>query len=71
LPEVVGDAGLFFDPHNPTELLEQLLRVLRNGAFRGELSRRSLQRAARYSWAHSAATLFSILEKLNGDAPAS
>lgn len=71
LPEVVGDAGLFFDPHNPTELLEQLLRVLRNGAFREELSRRSLQRAARYSWAHSAATLFSILEKLNGDAPAS
>jgi glycosyltransferase involved in cell wall biosynthesis len=70
LPEIVGDAGLFFDPHNPQELLDRLLQVLSNETLREELSRRSLRRAAQYSWRRSAATLSSIFEELNNDAPA-
>jgi len=70
LPEVVGDAGLFFDPHRPDELFERLRRVFDDHALREELSRRSLQRAAAFSWSKSALSLFSVFEELRDDAPA-
>jgi glycosyltransferase involved in cell wall biosynthesis len=71
LPEVVGDAGLFFDPHDPGELAERLGQVLSDNALREELGRRSFRRAAAFSWQRSAFTLYSIFEELIKDASAS
>ncbi|MCH7766768.1 MAG: glycosyltransferase [Acidobacteria bacterium] len=48
--EVVGDAGLPFDPR-PEDLLRQLERVLRDPALRRELGERARRRAReRYNW---------------------
>ncbi|MCU0495648.1 MAG: glycosyltransferase family 4 protein [Chloroflexaceae bacterium] len=50
LPEVVGDAGLTFDPTDTNALATSLLRLLRDGDLRAELRERGLQQAARFSW---------------------
>jgi glycosyltransferase involved in cell wall biosynthesis len=64
LPEVVGNAGLFFDPNSADELLEKLIYVLDNNKFRDELSQRSLQRAVTFSWQKSAVQALNIFKEL-------
>ena len=54
VPEVVGDAGLFFDPRSGGELIKQLHAVLDDEALRHSLEQRSLERAATFSWERSA-----------------
>jgi glycosyltransferase involved in cell wall biosynthesis len=49
LPEVVGDAGLSIDPE-PDAIARAIVHVLTDDALRTDLSRRSLRRAAGFSW---------------------
>jgi len=58
MPEVVGDAALFFDPDQPDDLAEQLSRIVGDTALRASLIQRGRQRADRFSWdGMAAATL--------------
>ena len=50
LPEVVGDAGLLVDPHEPDRWAEALQRLWRDSAYRANLSARGLERARQFSW---------------------
>jgi len=54
LPEVVGDAALSVDPNDTPALAEALRHVLIERSLQDDLRRRSLQRAAQFSW-HKAA----------------
>ncbi len=49
LPEVVGDAGLIVEPRLD-ELAGAMIKLLTDEDFRRELSRRSLERAAMFTW---------------------
>jgi glycosyltransferase involved in cell wall biosynthesis len=64
LPEVVGDAGILFDPHNPREMQEALSSVLMDAPLREKMRRLGLRRAAEYSWQHSARALVAIFNSL-------
>jgi glycosyltransferase involved in cell wall biosynthesis len=66
LPEVVGDAGLLFDPRDGEDLVARLRVVLGDPAVRAALSRQCLERAAGFSWAHAAGELRGIFEELHG-----
>jgi glycosyltransferase involved in cell wall biosynthesis len=50
LPEVVGDAALFFDPDQPEQLTECLTRVVGDPALRANLVERGHARARLFSW---------------------
>lgn len=50
LPEVTGDAALYIDPLDRDGLAAGLCRVLEEAGLREELCRKSLLRAARFSW---------------------
>ena len=54
LPEVVGDAGLLFDPYSAEEIRQCLQRLIENEDLCGDLRRRGLQRAKKFSWECSA-----------------
>lgn len=54
LPEVVGDAGVTIDPHDPAALAAALLRVLRDADLRADLRARGLHRAQQFSYRASA-----------------
>jgi glycosyltransferase involved in cell wall biosynthesis len=51
LPEVCGDAAVYFDPGSPQGIADGVLHAL---AEPDELSRRGLERAARFTWERSA-----------------
>lgn len=64
IPEVAGDAALYFDPNNDRELREKLTRIIDDRELRKTLSQRSLQRAALFSWEKSASETKNILTSL-------
>lgn len=54
LPEVAGDAAVFFDPRNASSMAETLAQLLGDGELRRSLSRRGLRRASEFSWERAA-----------------
>lgn len=50
LPEVVGNAGLYFDPISADELADQAIRLLLNMELQATLKRSALYRATEFSW---------------------
>lgn len=50
LPEVVGDAGVLFDPRAPDELSDILISLMDNEALRRELIERGRRRAEGFTW---------------------
>lgn len=50
LPEVVGDAGIMVEPTDEDSICQSFLELYRNSKLREEMSRRSLSRAAQFSW---------------------
>jgi glycosyltransferase involved in cell wall biosynthesis len=62
LPEVLGDAGLLFDPDSEAAIAASLLRLLRDPDLRIELGRRGLARAGAFSWDAGADTMVRVLE---------
>lgn len=50
IPEVCGDAALYFDPRSPEELAELLTRVAVNQELRADLASRGRVQAAKFSW---------------------
>jgi alpha-1,3-rhamnosyl/mannosyltransferase len=54
LPEVVGDAGLFFDPMEPRAISDCLIRFLEDADGRTTLAAAALARSRQYSWSRAA-----------------
>ena len=54
LPEVVGDAGLFFEPEDPLAIAACVLSLLRDPARRVRLARNARSRAPDFSWERAA-----------------
>jgi glycosyltransferase involved in cell wall biosynthesis len=53
LPEVVGDAALMIDPHDPAAIADAMRRVLDDEGLRADLKKRGLARAREFSWERS------------------
>ncbi len=65
LPEVVGDAGVFFDPRDVDAMAETMHRLLADPAERDRLAARALRRSARFSWSSSARSLLDCFEEID------
>jgi glycosyltransferase involved in cell wall biosynthesis len=50
IPEVVGDAGVYFDPNNSDELRSTLERVATTEGLQADLRVRGYQRISAFSW---------------------
>jgi glycosyltransferase involved in cell wall biosynthesis len=55
LPEVAGNAALFFDPHDASAITNVLRRLLGDAELRETLRQRGLEQAATFSWNRVAA----------------
>ncbi len=64
LPEVVGDAGLLFDPVAPGALAARLTEIANDKALGDGLAARGRQRAGEFTWDRSAGRLREILQSL-------
>lgn len=63
LPEVVGEAGVLFDPHNVAEIRERMNMLLADTERRTAMRALSLERAAHFSWDATARTTLAVLER--------
>ena len=68
LPDVVGDAGLLFDPDDVPEMARQLQRLWTDGDLRAELRERGRKRAARFSFDHTAKLFRAHYRQIGGPA---
>jgi glycosyltransferase involved in cell wall biosynthesis len=50
LPEVGGEAALYFDPARPAEIADAITRLLADPQLRQRLAQRGRRRAAELSW---------------------
>lgn len=64
LPEVVGAAGLFFDPLNHSAIAETIERLLTDDALRLRCSLAGVESARRYRWQSVAERVFAELDTL-------
>ena len=64
LPEVVGDAGLLFDPLRTEELAEALARLCEHRELREQLRARGLARAKQFTWEEAARKTLEVLKKV-------
>ena len=63
LPEVGGDAVLYCDPMDVTDITEKINELCSNESLRKELSEKGLKRCKLFSWDKSAETVWTVLEK--------
>ncbi|HET8888979.1 MAG TPA: glycosyltransferase family 1 protein [Candidatus Angelobacter sp.] len=54
LPEVAGDAALYFDPHDPEEMASQLVSAFSDDALRASLIEQGRQNLQRFNWVETA-----------------
>jgi glycosyltransferase involved in cell wall biosynthesis len=64
LPEIVGDAGLYFDPYNVNSMAEMLHKGLTDTTFRARVAQTGPQRAKRFTWDQTAQTILSVYEQV-------
>jgi glycosyltransferase involved in cell wall biosynthesis len=64
IPEVVGNAGEYFNPSDVDSVRMAIERVLQSSERREELVRAGLLKCAEYSWARCAEETFAVYRKL-------
>ena len=64
IPEVVGDAGILFDPTSVGDLADILLQVLESSTGRDRLIQKGHQRAKEFSWEKTAQQTLAVYRSL-------
>jgi glycosyltransferase involved in cell wall biosynthesis len=66
MPEVLGDAGVYFDPESPPDIARALRELIDSPSLRAELARRSFDRVQMFSWSRCASETFGFLARIAG-----
>ena len=69
LPEVIGDAGLFFDPRDVASMAARMDELLGDVYLREELARKAVERARLFTWDRAARALVDSFEELVSETP--
>jgi glycosyltransferase involved in cell wall biosynthesis len=63
LPEVGGDAALYFDPYNIEEMVDCVEHVLTNESLRQEMITKGLEQVKKFSWLKAGEQVYEILKQ--------
>jgi glycosyltransferase involved in cell wall biosynthesis len=63
MPEVIGDAGLMFDPDNAQEIAARIATLLVDPKLRVELGRKAALRAQSFTWEETARRTLGVLRE--------
>jgi glycosyltransferase involved in cell wall biosynthesis len=64
MPEVLGDAGIYFDPEDAKSIADSLRRLIDSPNLRTRLSQAAFDRAQAYSWKRCANETFEFLAQI-------
>lgn len=65
LPEVVGDAGIYFNPYDIEEMGAQIYNVLNDSHLRECLKTRGIEQAQKFSWTKTASETLEVFRKVS------
>lgn len=65
IPEICGEAALYFDPHSKEELLKLISMVYRNKDLVLELKQKGIKQSKRYHWTFTAKQVLEIIKRFN------
>ena len=63
IPEVVGEAGLLFDPFDTQALVKALTQVIDDSEYRGLLRSKGFERARNFNWKTTAQLTLGVYER--------
>jgi glycosyltransferase involved in cell wall biosynthesis len=66
--EIAGDAAIFVDSENPTEIADGILRVLRDDQLKQDLRVKGIERSKNFSWEKCATETLALFESLQNGA---
>jgi glycosyltransferase involved in cell wall biosynthesis len=61
MPEVLGDAGVYFDPEKPDQIAEAIRKLIEDPILRTEKAEAAFERAKEFTWERCADKTFSFL----------
>lgn len=61
MPEILGDAGQYFDPLDPIEMADAIVRIIQEPGLAEALGARGRRQAERFSWRQSAQQTADVL----------
>lgn len=64
LPEVGGDAALYIDPENVSDIASKMEKLLKDNDLRQELIRKGKKQMEKFSWENSATQTLKVLEEV-------
>lgn len=64
MPEVLGDAGIYFDPEDPDDIASALRELVDSPDLRARLAKSSFERAKAFSWQRCASETFGFLAEV-------
>ncbi len=64
MPELLGGAGVYFDPENSDDIARHLRRLINSQTFRTCLVKASFERAQAYTWKRCADETFGFLSRI-------
>jgi glycosyltransferase involved in cell wall biosynthesis len=67
MPDILGDAGLYFEPDRASSIAACLERLFRDDTERAALAARSFARAQQFSWRRCAADTLQFLARVHAD----
>ena len=67
IPEVIGDAGILLDELDVDQWTSAITAVVSDPRVRADLSKKSIERAAKYSWARTARETVAAFRAAAGD----
>lgn len=65
MPEILGDAGVYFNPENPLDIAQAAQKLIDSPKLRDKLAKASFERARRYSWQRCASETFSFIMEIS------
>jgi len=63
MPEILKDAGVYFDPENPTKIVNSLKKLITNENYRKKISKIAMLLSTNYSWQKCSKETFTFLSK--------
>ena len=64
LPEVCGEAALYFNPHDPADIAAKIDMILSDSELRENLIEKGLKQARKFDWKKSALELYTAIKRL-------
>ena len=61
MPEMLGNAGVYFNPEQPAEIADALYKLIESTELRTDLAKASFDSAQQYSWQRCANETFEFI----------